>query len=643
MIIYNIDNCVGCNACIRVCPAPLANSVEIDADNKITIKVNSEKCIQCGACIKACEHNARSYCDDTDLFWDALKSGEPVTIIVAPAIKAAFDGYWRFALEYLRSMGARYIYDVSLGADICTWAHLKYIKEYPESKLISQPCAAIVNYIEKYKPELINSLSPVQSPMACTAVYIRDYQHITGKIAALSPCIAKKDEFEETRLIDYNVTFARLKEKFIQEKAVFVQSNFNKFQKSQFEFNKCQGILGSVYPCPGGLKENLLMHNKNLSVINSEGVSRIYRELDSYLSERAITKPQIFDVLSCEFGCNSGPGVGIDKSNFELSFIMSGVRKYTIKEKIHKNILGKDKQFSEFDKLLHLDDFTRRYANKCTVLKPPTTNEIQEVFRTMGKDTPDKQCFNCHACGHTSCVEMATAIFHHTNVLENCTQYAKLKDEQQHNKIVVINNNTIDIIKELEKVIQVLIQNISQVNSEVNGICTSGKASTDEMINLTDYINDFSKLSDNIRTAMTSINSNIDGYNQMTSDINDISQQTHILALNASVEAARAGGDAGKSFSIVADEVRRLAKHSQDAVVTAVDCNEFIQTDISQVNEISATLNNSVGKLLSMVNILENNISLTSDYTDKIKEAMVNVSEVSTKINSLIIQSKAIC
>ena len=54
---------------------------------------------------------------------------------------------------YLKSLGVSHIYSVSFGADITTWAYISYLKETGKTGLISQPCPAIVNYIEKYQPD----------------------------------------------------------------------------------------------------------------------------------------------------------------------------------------------------------------------------------------------------------------------------------------------------------------------------------------------------------------------------------------------------------------------------------------------------------------------------------------------------------
>ena len=210
MILFDANKCVSCNSCIRACPTPEANKAVQTEDGRTVYNIDPDKCIRCGACVKDCSHGARTYEDDTAGFWNDVKGGKQVVLLVAPSIKVAFDGCWRNVLEFLRSNGVKDIYDVSFGADICTWAHIRYLQKNPGKKLISQPCPAIVNYMLKYCKEALPNLSPVQSPILCAAIYLRKYLGVNAKLAALTPCIAKQDEFRMTGVVDYNVTFQHL-------------------------------------------------------------------------------------------------------------------------------------------------------------------------------------------------------------------------------------------------------------------------------------------------------------------------------------------------------------------------------------------------------------------------------------------------
>ena len=90
-LVYTNDSCVGCNRCIKVCSAMGASvSGILDANRNSAIEADGDRCIACGACFDVCEHNAREFRDDTERFFDDLKRGEKISILVAPAFKANY-------------------------------------------------------------------------------------------------------------------------------------------------------------------------------------------------------------------------------------------------------------------------------------------------------------------------------------------------------------------------------------------------------------------------------------------------------------------------------------------------------------------------------------------------------------------------
>lgn len=207
-MVYTNNNCIGCNKCIGSCPTLLANVASIGH-----INVNPDACIECGDCFNVCKHEARDYIDDTDIFLTDLKKGKKYSVIVAPAFIANYPKDYKKIFGYLKQLGVVDIYPVSFGADITTWAYIKYIKQTGQTGLISQPCPAIVNYIEHYQPELIKQLMPIHSPMLCEAIYLKKYQNVSEDLVFLSPCIAKKDEITDSNtkgFVKYNVTFKKL-------------------------------------------------------------------------------------------------------------------------------------------------------------------------------------------------------------------------------------------------------------------------------------------------------------------------------------------------------------------------------------------------------------------------------------------------
>lgn len=170
ILVYTNDNCIGCNKCIRACES-IGACIAVVKDGYARIDVDPVRCVACGGCIEACEHGAREFMDDTERFFEDLRRGEKISLLVAPAFKANYIDEYESVLGGLKKLGVNRIISVSFGADITTWGYLNYIEKYHFTGGISQPCPAVVGYIERYLPELLDKLFPVQSPMMCAAIY----------------------------------------------------------------------------------------------------------------------------------------------------------------------------------------------------------------------------------------------------------------------------------------------------------------------------------------------------------------------------------------------------------------------------------------------------------------------------------------
>jgi iron only hydrogenase large subunit-like protein/uncharacterized protein YoxC len=633
LIAIDEEKCVGCNSCIRVCPSPLANKAAIDENGKSIIRINDNMCIKCGSCIAACTHKARYYSDDADEFFDALEKGEEIALIVAPAIMVAYVDSWYKMLTWLRNKGVKLIYDVSFGADICTWGHIRYVQKNPGKKIVSQPCAAIVNYILRYCRELIPSLSPVVSPMMCTAVYMRKYDGFRGKIAAISPCVAKKDEFTRSNgMINYNVTVDRLV-KGMKERHVVLPTTGS---PDDFSYDSPAGYVGALYPMPGGLKENLRIHVPEVSCINSEGSTKVYPELEYYATVRDMYKPVVFDVLNCEFGCNSGPGVGKEYDVFKRSTVLHDIRQ--AKNGQRKQVLtkkGEDSQFIEFDKKLRLEDFMTTYEPIGETVEVVSEEKIAEAYKTLRKTSEEDRNYDCHACGFKSCREMAKAIARGINVPENCRRYIQDNMKLEEERVSRLNAELEATTKELAGIIEDLARSIDDVNKEVNLISTNGRENYDKMNEMASFMDELNRMNEGINNMMKTIDGNVENYGAMTASVKDIAGKINLLSLNASIESARAG-EAGRAFAVVAENIRELSDGSKESVATAEDNEQSIRESIDKVNETVSEFSEKFGIFTRLVDQAKDNSSAISQNGVNIKGSMDKVNQIADRLEVIV-------
>lgn len=93
--------------------------------------------------------------------------------------------------------------------------------------------------------------------------------------------------------------------------------------------------------------------------------------------------------------------------------------------------------------------------------------------------------------------------------------------------------------------------------------------------------------SDAISTSVRDLVAHVDNIGQVMSFINDVADQTNLLALNAAIEAARAG-EAGRGFAVVADEVRKLAEKTQSATIKVAEAIDVIRQGTAKTDQLIA-------------------------------------------------------
>lgn len=637
-LVFTNENCIGCNRCISACPVLTANQV-IEEGGHTKIAVNGEQCIVCGSCFDECEHDARAYKDDTERFFRDLQKGEQISILLAPAFLANYPNEYKSVLGGLKKLGVNRIISVSFGADITTWAYINYITTNQFTGGISQPCPAVVNYIEHYVPELIPKLVPVHSPMMCTAVYARKYLGITDKLAFISPCIAKKQEIDDPNtngFVNYNVTFQQLM-KYIKKNKISGPDCTDEIEYG----------LGSIYPMPGGLKENVFWFcGQDLFIRQMEGERHIYRYLDKYKERVAAHKelPFMVDALNCSGGCIYGTGIEPEKEQsedtlYELQKILAHSKRTTKNNPFSERLTPKqrrkllNKSFAKLD----IKDFMRNYTDKSAsvVINQPDADELNDIFASMNKNTIASQHVNCGACGYNSCKEMAIAIYNHTNQKESCIHYVKdLAEEEKQlaqsaaqeiseaHKADKRKNHTI------REVIEEVNEDFSGLDSSLNQMATENSNTAKESTAISSHMIEVNEFCEQLKTSLNQITQLLNKLESNNNDITSIASQTNLLSLNASIEAARAG-ESGKGFAVVAEEIKLLSDSSKntatDSNANKVEITEALGRIMKETDSLLVTIdsvNHRIANLAAGTQELSASTEIIKNVSGDLKEKM---------------------
>ena len=243
-----------------------------------------------------------------------------------------------------------------------------------------------------------------------------------------------------------------------------------------------------------------------------------------------------------------------------------------------------------------------------------TVGEVSDTIKTIKEKSEDidSQSENLASISE----EMASSSENLALVMQEITKGINNQSSDLSEVMLTLN----EFGKEIEKIVQD-IEYVHRNGEEINYMAIGSNTS---LCNILESIKNINVNFDTLSQKFNYLGNNIKRINEITNLINMIADQTNLLALNAAIEASRAGEN-GRGFSVVAEEIRKLAERSK---ASSEDINKLI----SEVSNSSLSMVNTVGE---MKKDLEEEFISINGAAESLKGIIVAVEEVIPRINGI--------
>jgi len=227
------------------------------------------------------------------------------------------------------------------------------------------------------------------------------------------------------------------------------------------------------------------------------------------------------------------------------------------------------------------------------------------------------------------------------NILAQNSQ--DIKERVQHES-TILNDNASENVS-LEVLLDSSIDKVKSTNDDIKQVNEKLEIAGSEILKITSEIHKSSTLEADLASKLSQLKNDTEQVKGVLTSINDIADQTNLLALNAAIEAARAG-EHGRGFAVVADEVRQLAEKTQKSLTEInATINVIVQSIIESSQEMDKNSHNI--QMLShssesVENIINETVEMMSENTVSADKSLAEIIEITKKSQNSMQQTSKV-